>query len=59
VHELNKKEKEDRLKSWAVLISKKNERLKDIENQLKLLEKDLKSQLSEFRLKVNRLLKSG
>ena len=59
MHELNKKEKEDRLKSWAVLISKKNERLKDIENQLKLLEKDLKSQLSEFRLKVNRLLKSG
>ena len=59
MHELNKKEKEDRLKSWAVLISKKNERLKDIENQLKLLEKDLKSQLSEFRLKGNRLLKSG
>ncbi len=56
---LNQKEKEDRLRKWAVLISKKNKRLKDIENHIMLLEKDLKSQLSEFRLKVTRLLESG
>lgn len=57
--ELNQKEKEDRLKKRVVLISKKNERLKNIENQIKFLERDLKSQLAEFRLRVTKILESG
>lgn len=55
---LNQKEKEDRLKEKAVLMSKRNQRLKNIEEHIKMLEKDIKSQLSAFRIKVINLLDS-